>query len=271
MKPDERRALGVAFVFHFIVLASYYVLRPIRDEIGAAGGLDNLPWMFAATLVAMLLANAVFSAIVARLARRRFIAIAYRFFILNLALFFVLMRTLPAAGLVWVGRAFYVWVSVFNLFVVTVFWSFMTDVFNTEQAKRLFGFIAVGGTLGAIAGGSLTAFLVQRLGAANLLLISAAFLECGAWCVRFFPTPFKGEHASADRREVGTSNARSAARSVRESWVPSARPICWASAASCCCTPSQQRWCTSNKRTSRPDNSRTGRRARRSLRSSTSG
>jgi len=205
MKPEERRALGVAFVFHFIVLASYYVLRPIRDEIGAAGGLDNLPWMFAATLVTMLVANAVFSAIVARLARRRFIAIAYRFFILNLALFFVLMRALPAASLVWVGRAFYVWVSVFNLFVVSVFWAFMTDVFNTEQAKRLFGFIAVGGTLGAIAGGSLTAFLVQRLGAANLLLISAAFLECGAWCVRFFPTPFKGEHASADRREVGNA------------------------------------------------------------------
>jgi AAA family ATP:ADP antiporter len=205
MKSDEKRALGVAFVFHFIVLASYYVLRPIRDEIGAAGGLENLPWMFAATLVAMLVANALFSALVARLARRRFIALAYRFFILNLAVFFALMRVLPGAAWIWVGRAFYVWVSVFNLFVVSVFWAFMTDIFNTEQAKRLFGLIAVGGTLGAIAGGSLTAFLVQRLGAANLLLVSAVFLECGAWCVRFFPTPFEGEHVSQARHEMGSA------------------------------------------------------------------
>jgi AAA family ATP:ADP antiporter len=205
VKPDELGALGLAFIFHFIVLGSYYVLRPIRDEIGAAGGLENLPWMFTATLLAMLLANALFAAIVARLSRRRFIPIAYRFFILNLALFYVLMRALPAGQQVWVGRAFYVWVSVFNLFVVTVFWAFMTDIFNTEQAKRLFGFIAVGGTLGAIVGGSLTASLVHRLGAANLLVISAVLLECGAWCVRFFPTEFKGEHASAFADETASA------------------------------------------------------------------
>ena len=205
VRPDEIRALGLAFVFHFIVLGSYYVLRPIRDEIGAAGGLENLSWMFTATLAAMLIANTLFAAIVARMARRRFIPLAYRFFILNLALFFVLMRTLPAAQQMWVGRAFYVWVSVFNLFVVTVFWAFMTDMFNTEQAKRLFGFISVGGTLGAIVGGSLTAFLVHRLGTANLLIISAVLLEGGAWCVRFFPVEFKGAHANAFRDETGNA------------------------------------------------------------------
>lgn len=205
VKPDELRALGLAFVFHFIVLSSYYVLRPIRDEIGAAGGLDNLSWMFTATLVAMLIANTLFAAIVARLSRRRFIPIAYRFFILNLALFFVLMHSLPAGQQMWVGRAFYVWVSVFNLFVVTVFWAFMTDIFNTEQAKRLFGFIAVGGTSGAIVGGSLTAVLVHRLGTANLLLISAVLLECGVWCVRFFPAEFRGEHASSLHDEIGNA------------------------------------------------------------------
>ena len=205
VNPDELRALGLAFVFNFIVLGSYYVLRPIRDEIGVAGGLENLPWMFTATLVVMLIANTLFAAIVARLSRRRFIPIAYRFFILNLALFFVLMRTLPAGQQIWVGRAFYVWVSVFNLVVVTVFWAFMTDIFNTEQAKRLFGFIALGGTLGAIVGGSLTAFLVQRLGTANLLIISAVLLECGAQCVRFFPAEFKGEHASRFRDQTGNA------------------------------------------------------------------
>lgn len=191
VRPHEVRAMSLGFLFNFIVLASYYVIRPIRDEIGAAGGLENLSWMFTATLVAMLIANALFSAIVGRTSRRRFIPIAYRFFILNLALFFVLMRASSPAQAVWVGRAFYVWVSVFNLFVVTVFWAFMTDVFDTDQGKRLFGFISVGGTLGGIVGGTLTASLVRHIGTANLLLISAALLECGAWCVRFFPAEMR--------------------------------------------------------------------------------
>ena len=92
----------------------------------------------------------------------------------------------------WVGRAFYVWVSVFNLFVVTVFWAFMTDVFNSDQAKRLFAFIAVGGELGAIAGPIVTASLVHRLGAANLILVTAAMLEIAPWCVKFFPADQAG-------------------------------------------------------------------------------
>jgi AAA family ATP:ADP antiporter len=190
VKPDEIRALWLGFVFNFMVLGGYYVIRPIRDEIGAAGR-ENLPWMFTATLLTMLVANSLFSAIVARMARRRFLPIAYRFMIANLVIFFILMRTLPPAQNVWVGRIFFVWVSVFNLFVVSVFWSFMTDVFRTDQAKRLFGFIAVGGTLGAICGGQVTASLVRPIGTASLLFVSAAALEGAAWCVRFFPAEFK--------------------------------------------------------------------------------
>ena len=205
VRPNELRALGLAFVFNFIVLGSYYVLRPIRDDIGAAGGVENLSWLYTGTMVSMLVANGLFSAIVARFSRRRFIPIAYRFFIANLILFFLLMRTLPSGQQLWVGRAFFVWVSVFNLFVVTVFWAFMTDVFNTEQAKRLFGFISVGGTLGAIVGGLLTASLVKGVGAANLLLISALLLECGAWCVRLFPAEFEDPHASASPAEAASA------------------------------------------------------------------
>lgn len=189
VKPDEIRALALAFVFNFLVLGGYYVIRPIRDEIGAAGR-ENLPWMFTATLLTMLVANALFSAIVARMSRRRFLPIAYRFFIANLIIFFVLMRTLPPAQNIWVGRVFFIWVSVFNLFVISVFWAFMTDVFSTEQAKRLFGFIAVGGTLGAICGGQVTASLVRPIGTASLLFVSAVALEGAAWCVRFFPAEF---------------------------------------------------------------------------------
>ncbi|HEV2095413.1 MAG TPA: hypothetical protein VGQ82_02815 [Chthoniobacterales bacterium] len=105
-RPDELRALALAFAFNFVILGSYYVIRPIRDEIGAAGGLESLSWMFTGTLGAMLIANALFSAIVARMSRRRFIPIAYRFFIVNLGLFYLLMRTAPAAQQVWIGRAF---------------------------------------------------------------------------------------------------------------------------------------------------------------------
>jgi AAA family ATP:ADP antiporter len=201
VKPEEIRALGFGFVFNFIVLGSYYVLRPIRDEIAAAGGVEQLPWLFTGTLVTMLAANAVFSALVARMSRRRFIPIAYRFFIANLIIFFVLMRWSGPEQQVWVGRAFYVWVSVFNLFVISLFWAFMADLFNTEQAKRLFGFIAVGGSLGAILGGALTALLVQRFGAANLLFASAILLEGGAWCVRFFPAEFKSRPAGTVSEE----------------------------------------------------------------------
>ena len=190
VKPDELRALGLAFVFNFIVLGSYYVLRPIRDDIGAAGGLENLSWMYTGTMTVMLLANGLFSALVARRSRRRFIPIVYRFFIANLILFYFLMKFAPPSQQVWVGRSFFVWVSVFNLFVVTVFWAFMTDVFNSDQGKRLFAFIGVGGTLGAIVGGSATALLVKQIGPLNLLFVSVVLLELAARCVPFFPTHF---------------------------------------------------------------------------------
>ncbi|MGI8431508.1 MAG: NTP/NDP exchange transporter [Chthoniobacterales bacterium] len=188
VRPHEVRALLLACAFNFVILGSYYLIRPIRDEIGAAGGVEKLPWMYSGTLVVMLLANAAFSGLVAGRSRRRFLPLAYRFFILNLLIFYVLMRTLAPGQQLWVGRAFFVWVSVFNLFAVTLFWAFMTDVFDSEQAKRLFAFISVGGSLGAIAGPLVTATLVRTLGTPNLLLVTAALLELAPWCVKFFPT-----------------------------------------------------------------------------------
>jgi len=202
VRANELRALGLAFVFNFVVLGSYYVVRPIRDDIAATGGIETLPWMYTGTLVTMLVANALFSAIVARMSRRRFIPIAYRFFMANLVIFYVLMHTLTPAQNVWVGRAFYVWVSVFNLFVVTLFWAFMTDVFNSEQAKRLFAFISVGGSIGAIVGPIITVTLVHKLGAANLILVTAAMLEAAPWCVKFFPTEFARDPERQPRNPV---------------------------------------------------------------------
>jgi ATP:ADP antiporter, AAA family len=187
VKAEEVRALALGFIYYFLILSSYYVIRPIRDDFGAAGGIENLPWMFTGTLVTMLVANTLFAALVARFSRRRFIPIAYRFLISNLLVFFALLLTTSKGNQIWVGRAFFVWTSVFNLFVISVFWAFMVDVFNTDQGKRLFGFISVGGTLGAIVGAALTATLVQKVGTLSLLLISAVLLELSAQCVRLFP------------------------------------------------------------------------------------
>lgn len=206
VRPNEVRALWLGFAFHFLILTGYYIMRPIRDSIAAGNRIETLPWMFTATLVAMLLANAAFAAIVARLSRRKFIPLAYGFFILNLALFFVLMKTSPPAEQVWIGRALYVWVSVFNLFNTAIFWAFMTDLFTVEQGKRLFGFIAVGGSLGAIAGAYLTKLYVRDLGPANLLAISAVMFAIAGCLVQFFPRGFvEKETAGEAEKPIGGS------------------------------------------------------------------
>src|SRR5215470_2246818 len=190
VQPNELRALWLSFVFFFVVLAGYYVIRPIRDNIGATQ-FENLWWMFTVVLLVMIVANALFSAIVSRMSRRKFIPIAYRFFILNLIIFFVLMRYVPPGKQPWVDGCFFVWVSVFNLFATAVFWGFMTNVFTTEQGKRLFGFIAVGGSLGGILGPIITTSLVRHVSTGVLLLICAGMLEIAAQSVRFFPSDFR--------------------------------------------------------------------------------
>jgi ATP:ADP antiporter, AAA family len=192
VKANEIHALLLAFVFNFVVLGGYYVIRPIRDEIGADRGVENLPWMYTGTLTGMLIANALYAAIVTRMSRRRFIPVAYRFAIANLFVFFVLMRWMPAAQeRTILAPIFFIWVSVFNLFATTMFWSFMADVFTPDQGKRLFGFIAVGGSIGGIVGGLVTSSLAGKLSTGLFLLITAVMLELAAQCVRRFPSDFR--------------------------------------------------------------------------------
>jgi AAA family ATP:ADP antiporter len=208
VKPKEIHALLLAFVFNFVVLGGYYVIRPIRDEIGADRGVENLPWMYTGTLTGMLIANALYAAIVTRMSRRRFIPIAYRFAVANLFVFFLLMRWIPAAQeRTILAPIFFIWVSVFNLFATTMFWSFMADVFTPEQAKRLFGFIAVGGSMGGIVGGLVTSSLAGKLSTGLFLLITAVMLEIAAQCVRRFPAHFSnGCRASVS--DAGVSQKR---------------------------------------------------------------
>src|ERR1700750_1091130 len=150
----ERATALWSFGYFFALLAGYYVLRPLRDQMGIAGGTRALPWLFTATFVTLLAAQALYGALVAKLPRARFIPLGSHFFVLNRALFWVLLAMNIAPVIV--ARVFFVWVSVFNLFAVAVFWSFMADLFTSEQAKRLFGFVGAGGTAGALLGPTIT-------------------------------------------------------------------------------------------------------------------
>jgi AAA family ATP:ADP antiporter len=145
---------------------------------------ENLQWLFTGTLLGMIAVNPPFAALVAKLPRAQFIAFAYRFFAANLLVFVALLHVASGEQNIWIGRVFFIWTSVFNLFVVSVFWALMVDVFDAEQGKRLFGFIAAGATLGGIVGSSFTASLAKQVPASYLLLTSAGLLEVGVFCVR---------------------------------------------------------------------------------------
>jgi AAA family ATP:ADP antiporter len=203
VEDDEVAPVLWACLYFFFVLAAYFVIRPIRDEMGVAGGVRNLPWLFLGTLVGMLLIHPLFTALVSRLPRRIFIPLSYGFFAVNLVFFWLLFRSLPSTEDIWVGRIFFVWTSVFNLFVVSIFWSLMADLFQPAQAKRLFGFVAVGGTGGAVAGSAATAFLASRITPTNLLLLSVALLLLAAIAANRLmataPEPEAGDTAGDDR------------------------------------------------------------------------
>jgi len=179
--PAEFGAALWAFAYFFALLSSYYILRPVRDEMGILGGVENLQWLFTGTFLAMLAAVPLYGAAVRRFPRRRLLPVVYYFFIANLLAFFALFHS--CLGEAWLARVFFIWVSVFNLFVVSVFWSFMADLFSNAQARRLFGFVAAGGSAGAIAGPAVTALLAGSVGTVNLLLISAALLGFAVFCI----------------------------------------------------------------------------------------
>jgi ATP:ADP antiporter, AAA family len=198
--PQERAAALWSFAYFFALLAGYYVLRPLRDQMGIAGGVRNLPWLFTATFVTLLIAQPLYGALVAKLPRARFITIVYHFFVANIVLFWLLL-TLGVAPVI-VARVFFVWVSVFSLFAVAVFWSFMADLFTSEQGKRLFGFIGAGGTAGGLLGPILTLGLSVPFGAVNLLIAAAILLELAVFCV------YRLEHAAKAHTGIAAEPSR---------------------------------------------------------------
>jgi AAA family ATP:ADP antiporter len=184
IRPGEGPALAWSWAYIFSILAAYYVLRPIRDQMGIAGGIENLPWLFTATLVGMLTLNLPFAWLVKRMPRARFVPLTYRFFALNILGFAAALFLAPPDWDVWIGRVFFIWLSIFNLFVVSIFWATIVDVFNNEQGRRLFGFIAAGATLGAIAGSATTAGLARNVPTWGLMLCAVVLLEAAVFSMR---------------------------------------------------------------------------------------
>jgi AAA family ATP:ADP antiporter len=190
-RDDEVAPLAWATAYGFCILLSYYVLRAVRDEISAADR-GNLQYLWTAVFLAMLVVVPLYSWAGSRWARGVFVPLVSRFFIVNLLLFYAALVLLPSSARPWIDRVFYVWASVFALFAVTVFWGFMVDCFSNEQSRRLFGFIAVGSSLGAILGSALTAALAQKLPPFSLLLVACAPLEAARGCARVLHRRFGG-------------------------------------------------------------------------------
>jgi len=185
IERDELVAVAWSFVYFFCIMSAYFMLRSVREAMAIVSGVQNIPWLFTGTFTLMMMATPLFGWIASRYPRRTFLPWVYYFFVANILIFFGVFSYLQAneLSLIWTSRAFFVWLSVFNLFVVSVFWSFMADLYTKEQSRRLFGVISAGGSLGALVGPLMTSVLVIPIGFKNLLPISALLLLLGVFCV----------------------------------------------------------------------------------------
>ena len=185
IERHEYVAVAWSFAYFFCVLSSYYILRPVREAMAVGSGPDTIPYLFVGTFVTMLIAAPIFGWVASSYPRRTFLPWVYLFFISNILIFWIVFTQAVDSGeeYVWLGRAFFVWLSVFNLFVVSVFWSFMADIYTREQGRRLFGVITAGGSIGALLGGAATSALVVPIGFHNLMPISAGVLLIAVFCI----------------------------------------------------------------------------------------
>lgn len=196
---DEPPAVVGGLALFFLLFAGYFMLRPVRETMGVAGGVDNLQWLFTGTFIVTLLALPLFGWVVARARRRRILPWTYGFLASNLLAFALVFAVQPDN--LWVARAFYIWLSVFNLLSISLAWSVLADLFSNEQAKRLFGLLAAGASLGGLVGPILGTLLVGVVGHAGLVLLATLFLlgSIGAatylqrWRDRA-PLPAEAEH-----------------------------------------------------------------------------
>jgi AAA family ATP:ADP antiporter len=206
VRRDEVAALAWSFAYFFCLLAAYYVIRPVRDEMAVQAGAERLQWLFTGTFLTMVALIPVFGGVAARLPVKRLLPVVYGFFALNLVGFYAALES--GTPLDTLAPVFFVWVSVFNLFVVSVFWSFMADLYSTEAARRLFGAISAGGSLGAVTGPGLTAWLAPAIGIPNLLLVSATLLAAAIGCIAALLRLAPGGGARFLRTDADQTGAR---------------------------------------------------------------
>jgi AAA family ATP:ADP antiporter len=202
LKPDEGPAVIAGLALFYLLFTGYFILRPVRETMGVAGGVDNLQWLFTGTFVVTLICLPLFGWLASRVKRRRILPWTYAFFASNLLLFAVLFARDPDD--IWQARAFYIWLSVFNLLAISLAWSVLADLFSSEQGKRLFGLLAAGASLGGLTGPVLGTLLVAPLGHAGLLVLACLLLlgSIGAtlylqrWRDRH-PLPAMSEHPAS--------------------------------------------------------------------------
>ena len=209
LERHEYVAVGWSFAYFFCVLSSYYIIRPVREEMAVGSGPNTIPYLFIGTFVTMIVATSVFGWVASRFPRRTFLPWVYLFFIANMLIFWAVFSQLRGSGgdYVWLGRIFFVWVSVFNLFVVSVFWSFMADIYTREQGRRLFGVITAGGSVGALIGGMITSSLVTTIGFHQLIPLAAAVLLGALICIHRLKDWVHLEHGDDIDRTVESDRA----------------------------------------------------------------
>ncbi|WP_444995860.1 NTP/NDP exchange transporter [Aliikangiella sp. IMCC44359] len=191
LEKQEFRIVALSASYFFLLLCAYYILRPIRETMGISRSAADLPYLFLTTMLVLLVLAPVIGALVSKYKRSQFIPIAYRFVAVSLFLFFIALTFIPKDYLFYVGVIFYVWLSVVNLIIISLFWGFMSDGISFDNSKRLFPSIAIGGTLGAILGGTISQQLISILGTSYLLLISILFLEIAVWVMKKIDVEFK--------------------------------------------------------------------------------
>ncbi len=216
VRDDEIGAFLWSCLFLFSLLAGNYLIRPIRDDMGIAGGTAYLPALFAGTLVAMLVVWPWLSARLGRHAGRPSCTPVFRGLQFSLAAFFIAFQLLPSTGQTWAARAFFVWASVSNLLVVSIAWGSLAGRFTSDQAHRLFGFIAAGGALGAISGSTLAGLLAMPMGPLSLMLPAAGFLELALLAARrlFAPSSSPEPEPSSPLGDDSTQHDKRPKRSL---------------------------------------------------------
>ena len=224
--PKIERKEGIvlfkAFLFFFFVLASWYALRPVRNELAVQGGIYNLPWLLMGVMAAMLVINPIYSWLISRIDKNKIVLYIYSFFIFNLIIFLSAWSLAGDEGKIWTGRAFYIWANVYSFFVVSIFWVTMINFFNHTDSKRFFGIISAGGSLGAFFGSTIARYFsteicgntsISDLGPMSLIVFSIFSLSFAI----YFSRSFNSTHVENNKsHEIGGSSLEAMKNTLRE-------------------------------------------------------